>query len=245
MILTDFEPLLAKVARSLEVPLVTIDNQHKFLAPLREGFGFTSNLHNFLLGMFVRWHMGKADHHIVTTFHKCRYLKGITRVDGMLREEFLNQEPTLGDYTLVYLHHSVANRVLPILRQMQNEKFIVYGVKGDDCKNIEFKSVSYEIFAADLAGCKQVICTAGNQLLCELKYLKKKVLAIPILHQQEQFLNAQYAQLENIGIACKAHELTKAIVNDFLHTTFPIQKVTNGVDKVVEFLESQYGKDAC
>ena len=242
LVITDFEPLLAKVARKLDVPLITVDNQHKFLTPLKEGFGYTSNLHNALLGVFVKWFIGKADHHIITTFHKCRHLKGITRVDTMLRDEFANQTPVSGDHILVYLHHSVANKVLPILKDIK-EKFLVYGVTGASSDNIEFKKTSYEEFVKDLATCKAVICSAGNQLLGESKYFGKKVLAIPIPKQEEQILNSKYIELENMGVACNARKLTLKIIEDFLATDFPTQTISNGVDEVVEFIISHYGEN--
>jgi len=54
-------------------------------------------------------------------------------------------------------------------------------------------------FVEDLAGCRAVVCAAGNQLIGESLFLGKPVLAIPEAQHHEQLINAHFLQQMGVG----------------------------------------------
>ena len=73
--------------------------------------------------------------------------------------------------------------------------------------NIEHKPTSYEEFARDLASCKAVLCTGGQQLIGEARYFGKPMLIVPIPKQHEQEINARFARQQGIGDFCPIEQL--------------------------------------
>lgn len=239
LFLTDFEPLVVQVSKQRNIPCVSIDNQHKFRTPLRDGFPLFLQFYNWLAGTFVCWHIGKPNKSIVNTFHECLHRRGFERVEVMLREFIEQSEPTNGDHVLVYLHQcsDSINKITPTLSQV-HEKFIVYGLESQQrTANIEYKETSYHGFVEDLKNSKAVICTAGNQLIGECKFFGKKVLAIPVPWQSEQTINARYVKKEGIGEWCETKNLTTQVVENFLNTEYEKKPGKNGVYEILALLE--------
>lgn len=240
LILTDFEPLVARVARNRKLPLVTIDNQHRFLSTVPHSFPKGLRFYNAVVRNFIKLFIGKADHHIVTTFHDFQPLPNMIKTEVVLRDEITKHTPTNGDHILVYIHGGTYESVFQAMSEVDRQ-FIVYGSKGGNYSNIQYKPTSYFGFIKDLATCRAVISTAGVQLLGEAKYYNKKVLLLPIPKQHEQLVNAYFAQQEGIGDFCLPRKLTTDVIQNFLEMDFKQYQPLNGLDQIIEFLMSHYG----
>ncbi len=214
VVLCDFEPLTAHLARHFELPLVTIDNQHllryvDFPRPTglaREALVSTN---------LVRALVPKPDVSLVTSFYRGRVLNRRTFLfPPILRREVLELRPTRGEHVLVYFTKGF-DSALETLRASRDERFVVYGYEREETVgNIEFKRASSAGFLRDLATCKAVIATAGLTLLTEALHLGKPMLALPMAKQFEQELNA--ALLTASGFGAGAREIEAATLADFL-----------------------------
>lgn len=141
-------------------------------------------------------------------------------------------QPTDGTDVLIYAKEQVGTIIAKHVRQIPR-KFIAYGFTGPAQPNIEYRPISYERFAQDLASCHSLICCAGNQLIGEAKYFGKKMLGIPLPNQTEQAINALYIKKEGIGDSCKLNELNEQKIRAFLDQEFVRHKPINGVDQAV------------
>jgi len=214
-VITDFEPMCAYLAHHYDLPLITIDNQHRIRymtypcpARLHAERRMTVNV--------IRAMVPRPDISLVTTFYY-----GEPRNDRtlffppILRREVLALQPSLADHILVYLTSGFES-FLKILKSFPREKFLVYGYdrQGRD-GNLIYKPFSREGFLDDFASCKAVMGTAGFTLMTEAFYLRKPYLALPMRGQFEQELNAHWLAKLNYGINLR--RIRSEAVGNFLY----------------------------
>lgn len=153
-----------------------------------------------------------------------------------MRGHLTRLKPSDGDHLLLYAKGRLGTRMVQIASTVP-ERFVVYGCNGVDAPNIEYKPTTYDGFAADLASCRAVVCSAGQQLIGEARYFGKPVLAVPMPRQHEQEINARFARLEGIGDFCSIAELSRERILAFTHRRANSPRPANGVDQVLEILE--------
>ncbi len=216
VVFSDFEPMTGYLANHYDLPLVTVDNQHRLRymdfpcpAALKKDRVLTRNL--------IRSMIPRPDVSLVTTF-----FFGETRNDRtflfppILRPEVLALQPGQQDHILVYLTSGFESFV-EMLRDFPRERFIVYG-QGDARTeaNLCFKRPSREGFLADLAASKAVMATAGYTLITESLFLRKPYLALPMRGQFEQEINAFFLDRLGFGQALATPD-PKAIAGFLYH----------------------------
>ena len=139
-------------------------------------------------------------------------------VGPLLRDEVLRADASEGDYLLAYFNkgeHQYLPQVDRTLRQL-DIPVVVYGTPYRGVvDNLDFRAPSLKGFVDDLAGCRAVICTAGNQLIGEAIHFGKPILALPE-NAFEQRLNAHI--IERMGVGMRGHlmRLTPSDVDHFL-----------------------------
>jgi uncharacterized protein (TIGR00661 family) len=215
VVLTDFEPMTAYLAHHYDLPLVTIDNQHRLRymtypcpAELKADQLLTENI--------IRAMVPRPDVSLVTTFYF-----GETRNDRtflfppLLRDEVMALIPAEERHVLVYLTSGFSS-FLDLLRTFKRERFVVYGCGPDrEEDHLLFKTPSREGFLQDLAGCQAVMATAGYTLITEALHLHKPYLALPMRGQFEQEINAFF--LEQSGYGRNLRQATPEGIGDFLY----------------------------
>jgi uncharacterized protein (TIGR00661 family) len=188
-VITDFEPMTAYLANHYDLPLITIDNQHRLRymsypcpAHLQTERKMTTTI--------IRAIVPRPDVSLVTTFFYGEPKNNRTFFfPPILRKEVLLLQPTYGDHILVYLT-SGFETFLKKLKFFTREFFTIYGdERGNGEENMIFKAFSKEGFLNDLASCKAVMATAGFTLMTESFYLRKPYLALPMRGQFEQEIN--------------------------------------------------------
>lgn len=215
VVVTDFEPMTAYLANYFEIPLITLDNQHRMryvdltvpdkLAP---GIALTKAI--------IRAMIPKPDVSLVTTFHFGEVTNDRTFLfPPLIRPLILSATSTIDDHIVVYFTkgaESFVNR----LRDHKQERFRVYGYDKEGTEdNIIFRPFSREGFIQDLASCKAVMASAGFTLITEALHLKKPYLALPTRGQFEQELNA--VMLDEMGCGKGALKVTGETIGDFLY----------------------------
>lgn len=188
-VITDFEPMTAYLANHYDLPLITIDNQHRlrymsYPCPVR------LQAERKMTKTIIRAMVPRPDVSLVTTFYYGEPKNKRTFFfPPILRQEVLSLQPSYGDHILVYLTSGFES-FLKRLKSFTRESFIVYGAgkEGPD-GHLTFKAFSKTGFLDDLAFCKAVMATAGFTLMTESFYLRKPYLALPMRGQFEQEIN--------------------------------------------------------
>lgn len=190
VVISDFEPMCARLATARGLPLISLDNQHRMRfmeydspARLRRDRWVTERV--------IRAMVPKPDVALATTFFQGPVKNSHTFLfPPILRTEVGRLRPSSQGYHLVYVTGEY-DTLLDTLREFGQQRFIVYGYnRNETCANLQFKEFSSAGFLEDVAGCESVIATAGFTLMSEAMYLQKPYLAFPMRGQFEQQLNA-------------------------------------------------------
>lgn len=215
VVVTDFEPMTAYLANHYELPLITVDNQHRmrymaYSCPdhLRQSAMVTETV--------IRLIVPKPDVSLVTTFYVGKVTNDRTFLfPPILRSAITDVAPTRGNHIVVYLTQSF-DAVLDMFSGFPREKFIVYGHdKTLEQGNVSYREFDANGFVADLASCKAVIATAGFTLMTEALHYGKPIMALPMGGQFEQELNGLL--LAESGYGKNAHDPDAAAIGDFLY----------------------------
>jgi uncharacterized protein (TIGR00661 family) len=157
-----------------------------------------------------------------------------------MRERIVQLTPTAGDHVLIYARGGLGRRIVEVATTV-SARFVAYGCDGPPASNVEHKHTSAEQFARDLASCRAVICSGGQQLIGEARYFGKPLLVIPIPKQHEQEVNARYARREGIGDFCPIQRLSRERIERFLERRYAGSRQANGVDQVLDLLRIGHG----
>ncbi len=215
LVLTDFEPLTAYLAQHYDLPLISLDNQHR-LRYMEYECPAELKFNRDVTVSVIRAMVPKPDVSLVTTFCFGAVKNAHTFLfPPLLRKEVTALNPTCGDAILVYLT-SGYDDFIELLDRFPRERFIIYG-QGDcgERGTLHFKVPSTDGFLTDLANCKAVMATAGFTLMTEALALGKPYLALPMAGQFEQEINAVF--LEQIGCGMRAPTPTPDQIGAFLY----------------------------
>ena len=189
-VITDFEPMTAYLANHYDLPLITIDNQHRLRYM---SYPCPAHLQNDrrMTTAIIRAMVPRPDVSLVTTFYYGEPKNERTFFfPPILRKEVLSLQPFYSEHILIYLT-SGFETFLKRLKSFKRESFIVYGAGKEGADgHLTFKAFSKAGFLNDLASCKAVMATAGFTLMTESFYLRKPYLALPMRGQFEQEINA-------------------------------------------------------
>ncbi len=213
LVITDFEPLAAFIAKLLRLPLISIDNMHQLTNTKVKLPGVSRNslLTNKLVIKSMVW---GADYYFLLTFFDTPVKKANTLLfSPVIRREVRALQPEKQDYILVY-QNSNFKHLVELLKKI-NCRFVVFGLNKDGREgNLEFKNYSSREWLEYLKNCRAIIGTAGFSLISEALYLKKPYFALPIKHQLEQVMNAYY--LQQAGYGDFAYRLTASKFDEFI-----------------------------
>jgi uncharacterized protein (TIGR00661 family) len=214
-VITDFEPMTAYLAYHYNLPLITVDNQHRirymeFDCPLY------LKKDQLITETVIRAMVPRPDISLVTTFYFGELKNDRTFLfPPILRKKVLDLTTSEQDYFLVYLTSGFES-FIDILKGFKREKFVVYGYdRSGQEGNITYKPFSKDGFLKDLSSCRGVIATAGFTLLTEAIYLKKPYLALPMRGQFEQELNG--LMLEQAGFGMNLREMGAEAISVFFY----------------------------
>lgn len=219
LILTDFEPSLPRAGRRERVPVLSIDHQHVLLAYDLSSLPASLQWYAWLMGFAVRWHVLAATAIVASSFYSPPLKRGweqVRQVGPLIRPEVAAAAPSTGDYLLSYLRGNTPDHVLSLLEK-QDQPIRIYGLGERPAHgSLTFLPIHETQFVTDLAGCRAVVCAAGNQLLGESLYLGKPVLALPEGQHHEQCINAHFLQQMGVGQAVELESLNEDTLQQFL-----------------------------
>jgi uncharacterized protein (TIGR00661 family) len=156
---------------------------------------------------------------IVSSFYDAPPLRdGIRCVGPLLRDEVLRASPVRGSHLLCYFNKGRQLFSAGIERVLRESSYpiVVYGTGREGQEgNLAFRPLHHLRFIEDLATCRSLISTSGNQLIGEAMHLRKPVLVIPE-DTHEQRVNAHAIERLGIGIVVQRHAFDGEALRRFL-----------------------------
>ncbi|HEX5400129.1 MAG TPA: glycosyltransferase family protein [Verrucomicrobiae bacterium] len=197
LVITNMEPLIPRVARSLGVPVVSFDNQHALVllpGQIPRGFRLSARVTRTAVNAVAP----RADFFVVMSFVSARPRRDNVRVvPPALQPEFRQIRPETGDHVFVYLKQPNP-RLLDILRQI-DEHFVIYGYNlSAAAGNLTFREFN-DRMPVELAASKAIVGTTGLSLLSEAVWLKKPFFGVPLMNEFEQTANAFFIRARSFG----------------------------------------------
>jgi uncharacterized protein (TIGR00661 family) len=218
LVLSDAEPWLHRVARHLGLPRIGFDH-YGILVYCRPPVPFADRLRSHRDVLLYRLLMGRPERIIVSSFYAAPPRWPSVRVIGpLLRPDVLQATATRGEYLLVYFNkgqHQLTPHIERALRAA-GLPLVVYGTpqRGRD-GSLDFRPLSNVPFVEDLAECRALVSTAGNQLVGEALHLGKPMLVMPE-PSVEQRLNAAAIERLGIGMQIAQKDFHPEVLRDFL-----------------------------
>jgi uncharacterized protein (TIGR00661 family) len=194
VVITDFEPVCARIARRHRLPSIGIGHQYAFRyrIPL-DGFDPAA--------VFVIRNFAPADYCLGLHWH--HFDQPI--LPPVVPHHMIAEPAPLADKILVYLPFEEIEDIRKLLAPFDGHRFFVYHqfpAAGDE-GHLHLRTYSRQGFLKDLAECSGVITNAGFELASEALHLGKKILVKPLARQMEQMSNARALAMLKLGTVMK------------------------------------------
>jgi len=219
VVLSDSEGWTHHAARRLGIPRISFDH-FGVLVHGRIEMPALDRLVLWCESRMYRFLTCRPERVIAAAFFPAEAKSGNVRMVGpIIRAEARRLAPTDDGSVLAYFSNAKAN-FTPAVEQSLREcgaAVKVYGPSrpaGAD-GNLEFRPIANEPFLADLASCRAVVATAGNQLISEAIHFGKPVLAMPE-DSLEQRLNARTVARWGVGMETRPAALPAGLLREFL-----------------------------
>jgi uncharacterized protein (TIGR00661 family) len=236
LVITDFEPLSARIARRKSIPSIGLGHQYAFFHDIPKSGA--NPLASFVIKNFapVDYPVGLHWYH----FNRPILPPIVPHKIG----NGYNGHQQIGNKILVYLPFERLADILTLLHPFDRYEFFIYHRLDQPGENghIHLRPYSRAGFLKDLVECSGVISNAGFELASESMSLGKKILVKPLAGQMEQLSNALVISSLKMGMAMA--RLNMASVAKFLDrpTRVPA-KIPNVARLVAEWVESGYWED--
>lgn len=218
LVISDSETWTHRAARKMGIPRISFDHvgiiayckpplpREDWLLGHRDALGYLSM-------------MGIPDRILVSSFYPALPRRPGTEVIGpLMRDEVLAQTASDGDYLLAYFNKGM-HQFLPHVEQALKELSLPVKVYGTGRKgrsgNLEYRPRANEAFVKDMAGCRAMLSTSGNQAMGEAIHFGKPVYVLPE-DCFEQRLNAYMVKRMGIGERGSFDTLRSDQIEEFL-----------------------------
>lgn len=204
LVISDYEPVTAWMAKRRGVPSIGIGHLYAFVHDVpKAGAGISHWVTNVFAP--VQYPMGSHWHHFDQAI-----------LPPTVADDIHDLPISQAEHVLVYLPFEDQAAVIALLQQFPAQRFRVYSgteASGEQ-GNVRLCRIGRKPFIEDLASSQGVICNAGFSLVSEALHLGKKVLVKPLTGQVEQESNA--LALEQLQLGRWMHTLCADSVGDFL-----------------------------
>ncbi len=219
LVITDFEPLLPRAAQKEGVPYISIDHQHFLVECDLAEMPVASRIRAALMGLFTGAFYAHQTTTVVSSFYRPplrrRAGRDVRQVGVLLGRDILDAVPAQDDLVLAYLRRDPAPNVLDALESC-GHPVRVYGAGAREPRGmLEFLPVDRGGFVRDLARCRFLVATAGNQVVGEALHLGKPVLAMPEAGNWEQEINGFWVERMGVGRCLPVRALDARVLAEF------------------------------
>jgi len=218
VVISDAEAWTHAAASSLRIPRIAFDHFGMMVhckLGLTPGDWLRSMVDRFVYTLLTR----RPERVLVSSFYRLETKSAaIEIIPPLLRDEVHQIEPTGGPHLLVYLNQGNVQLTPSLLRALGKVGAPVklYGTeRHGQAGAISYQPPSSKRFLEDLASCRAVVSTAGNQLVGEALRFAKPMLVMPET-TVEQRLNARAIQNLGIGEVVAFRQLSAERIRSFL-----------------------------
>jgi uncharacterized protein (TIGR00661 family) len=214
----DADPWTHRAAALLRIPRIGFDH-FGIMAYCRPPIAWRDGLRVFRDVVAYRALNGRPQRVVVSSFFDPDApAPGVRVVGPLLRDEVRRATGRRGDYLLVYFNQAEQQLTPRIEEELQALRLPVVVYAKRECRadgNLLYKRVGDPDFVDDLAGCRAVLSTAGNQLVGEAMHLGKPILVLPE-DTPEQRMNALAVERLGIGGSIRRATFSARAVHHFL-----------------------------
>lgn len=218
LIISDYEPNVAQYAYATCTPLITMEQQSKFLyldeLKLKD-YSIKEEIYR------INYFFPKFDKKVISSFFPINIKDNkIIQVPPIITK--IKRGKIKNDFIIVYLSpysdSDKYDKLINILSKIENINFKVYSknyeiyINKFNFKNIEFSEFSEE-FKNDISKCTALITTGGHQLISEAISLELPLYVIP-LNTYEQHYNAYMVNYYKLG---SNNEITENNIIEFIN----------------------------
>ena len=210
LVITDFEPVSARIAKRAKIPSLGVGHQYAFYFDIPiAGANPPSR--------FIIKNYAPAD--IPLGLHWHHFDQPI--LPPIIPQFSYNQDSSIESKVLVYLAFESLDDVLVACQSLEDYEFFIYHhlEQPEDRGHLHLRPFSRQGFLDDLTSCEAVICNAGFELISEALHLGKKIIIKPLAGQMEQLSNALAISKLELGSVIK--QLSANEIFDKLQTTPP------------------------
>jgi uncharacterized protein (TIGR00661 family) len=205
VVITDFEPVSARIARRHRLPSIGVGHQY--------AFGHRIPIAGFdPAAVYVIRNFAPADHCLGLHWHHF----GQPILPPVIPARMPVEPAPVSTKILVYLPFEEIADIRRLLSPFVAHQFFVYHQlpAASDEGHLRLRTYSRQGFLKDLAESSGVITNAGFELASEALQLGKKILVKPLARQMEQMSNAKALAELNLGTVMK--RLDPETVDGFL-----------------------------
>lgn len=192
VIINDFDFVTSLACKLKRLPSVQLGHQASFQSDATP----RPDKKN-VIGEAILKHYAHATNHM--GFHFQKYDSFI--LSPVIKEEFINAEPTDLNHVTVYLPSFQKHCLLEAFAKLPNINFHWFLDNIGSIRtvnNITYYPINQDLFNNSLLTCHGLITGGGFETPAEALYLKKKLISIPIKNHYEQQCNA--AALKKMGV---------------------------------------------
>jgi len=248
----DFEPILPRAARRMNVPYVVVNHQNFAEAYKLSILPTSLKIYAAGIRWAVRQHHTRQMATVVSGFFKPplhRKFEDVVQVGPLLRPEVRGKTPSEGDFILSYVRPHTPARVFELLKQCGKE-VRVYGLgERPEDGPLKYLPISERTYVDDLANCRAYIGAAGNQTLGELLYFGKPVFTLPEDTHHEQLINSHFIRHMGVGNFATAQQVDEDHLGDFfarrdeyLERLAPLKGTLDGTDATLNVIRQHLRK---
>lgn len=244
VVICDAEPWTNAAGQKLGVPRIGFDH-FGVLVHCHVALPMLDWLESVVDRLTYRWLMRWPERVLVSSFFEARPRRqGVQVVGPLLGEQVRQFSPSAGEHLLVYFNQGcsqVSDRMLDTLASLDGEVRL-YGLgRVGEQGRLTFRAPSREGFLRDLASCRAVLSTAGNQLMGEAMAYAKPVLVVAE-ETVEQRLNAREIVRMGIGESLHPTQLDRRSILAFLaradgYAARAREVASDGRARAIEWLE--------
>jgi uncharacterized protein (TIGR00661 family) len=205
LVITDFEPICARIARRHRLPSIGIGHQYAFRYRIPiAGFDPAAR--------YVIRQFAPADSCLGLHWH--HFDQSI--LPPIIPNHMPVESKPIPNKILVYLPFEAIGDIRRLLEPFEAHRFFVYHrlPAASNEGHLRLRTYSRQHFLKDLAESSGVITNAGFELASEALHLGKKILVKPLARQMEQMSNAKALEVLNLGTVMK--RLNQDAVDGFL-----------------------------
>ncbi len=217
-VISDAEPWTHRAAQRLSIPRIGFDH-FGILVHCHVGLPCSDWVKSLVDRFMYRFLTRAPEKVLVSSFFPAQPTRpGVEVIGPILRQQVRKARASRGKHLLAYFNQGAAQVSESVLHALQGAGLPVklYGTRRrGTLGNLHFCPPGLQPFLSDLASCRAVISTAGNQLVGEAMALAKPILAVPET-TVEQRLNAREIVRLGIGEQTRLEDLSASRIVGFL-----------------------------